>query len=307
MSTEFVSPALHDDFCPFAEQMRAAFDAHFADPYAMTPARHFVWNYWHVPDRYTYLRSELPAVLGRDLANRFMTHLETWALLHTGLRPRVPWLSLYVDGCEQNLHNDAANGRLAYVFSLTRWQERRFSGGETLLLRPQDRRELTQSRSRADLVQTVPAEFNRLVLFDDRLPHGVTRLSGSMAPQQCRVVIHGHLLESDPVAIGPLPAEAFIPHAGLLAERLGEIGDGTGNDVDGVCTFRVDIDRSGAAGKVHMLTDLAWAFGSEGEKRKRAAIDQAQTLLQTLQGLPAAPAPSVVIAALRFGRESRRF
>ena len=31
-----------------------------------------------------------------------------------------PYLSLYVSGCRQNLHDDAKNGRFAFVYSLTR-------------------------------------------------------------------------------------------------------------------------------------------------------------------------------------------
>lgn len=46
------------------------------------------------------------------------------------------WLSCYVNGCRQGLHADAPHGPFAFVLSLTRWDERRFSGGETLLLQP---------------------------------------------------------------------------------------------------------------------------------------------------------------------------
>ena len=44
--------------------------------------------------------------------------------------------SCYVSGCHQGLHADAPHGPFAFVLSLTNWEERRFSGGETLLLQP---------------------------------------------------------------------------------------------------------------------------------------------------------------------------
>ena len=46
-------------------------------------------------------------------------------------RVSEPWLSFYVDGCRQELHADVPQGPWAFVFSLTRWDERPFEGGET--------------------------------------------------------------------------------------------------------------------------------------------------------------------------------
>jgi|CXWL01.1.fsa_nt_gi hypothetical protein len=300
----FESPAIHDEFCGFAPEMRAAFEAHFADPYAMTPPQHFIWNYWHVPGRYTYLRSELAAVLGRDLASRFMRHLETWSLLRYGLKPRVPWLSLYVNGCEQGLHNDASNGRLAYVYSLTRWQERRFSGGDTLLLRPEARSAERQTRpsSLGDLMQAVSVDFNRLILFDDRLPHGVARLSGTMAPAEGRLVIHGHLVETEPVLIGALPDEALQSLRGSLVDDLQGIGEQADAALHGVVTLRADVARTGVVANARVLADLGWVLAPEGEARKRTAIAQALSRLESIGPLPQAQAPSVLIAALRWGQ-----
>ena len=36
----------------------------------------------------------------------------------------------------QELHTDADNGPFSFTLSLTRWEERRFTGGETVLLSP---------------------------------------------------------------------------------------------------------------------------------------------------------------------------
>ncbi len=45
-----------DEFMPDADAaaMRAAIEAHFANPARHLPATHMVWNYWYVPGLYTY-------------------------------------------------------------------------------------------------------------------------------------------------------------------------------------------------------------------------------------------------------------
>src|SRR4051812_21073170 len=112
-----------DDFMPAREAaaMRAAIDAHFADPQDHEPGRHQVWNYWHVPQLYTYLRTTPEKVIPQALVLHFYQALTVFAREALGFG-HVTWpnLSLYVDGCEQHLHNDSANGRLGYVYSLTR-------------------------------------------------------------------------------------------------------------------------------------------------------------------------------------------
>lgn len=39
--------------------------------------------------------------------------------------------------CFQELHADNPHGPWAFVLSLTNWEQRRFSGGETVILQPQ--------------------------------------------------------------------------------------------------------------------------------------------------------------------------
>jgi hypothetical protein len=100
--------------------------------------RHQVWNYWYVPGSYTYLRTSPEKVIGPDLAQNFHQRLKTYVYETFGLANTTwPYLSAYVTGCSQALHNDARGGRLGYVYSLTRWDERKFSGGETLLFHEQ--------------------------------------------------------------------------------------------------------------------------------------------------------------------------
>jgi hypothetical protein len=72
------------------------------------------------------------------LVAQFVKRLNSWAGATLGSSTRLnPWLSLYVNGCGQTIHNDASAGQMGFVYSLTKWDERNFLGGETLLFRPE--------------------------------------------------------------------------------------------------------------------------------------------------------------------------
>ena len=220
-----------DDFLParFAEQLRQPIDDHFAEPMLHRPDSHQVWNYWYVPDLYTYLRTQPEKIIPRPLIERFRDALSKWAGETLGLASVTwPYLSLYVDGCQQSLHNDSANGRFGYVYSLT-WDDRKTIGGETIVLREGDlfRSNLSRSAAGWGLYDLISPRFNRLAIFDDRMPHGVQRVEGSMDPLEGRFVLHGHISEGGPVVDGPL-APATIAEAleGSLAETLASLAGG---------------------------------------------------------------------------------
>jgi hypothetical protein len=196
-----------DDFvsAELAAEMRRDIDAHFAEPGAHRAEIHQVWNYWHVPELYTYLRTAPEKVIGRDRVDNFVAALQAWSTATLGMgNVTWPYLSLYVSGCRQALHNDAANGRFAFVYSLTR-DRRRTIGGETFVFREGEafRTRLAESSAGRGFYEVVEPKFNRLVIFDDRLPHAVERVEGSMDPLEGRFVLHGHLSESGTI-IGAL-------------------------------------------------------------------------------------------------------
>src|SRR4051794_24859783 len=94
-----------EQFFDGADEVRAAFEAHFNDAHKHTP-QHQVWNYWYVPEMYTYLRTSPARLMPEALINRFMQRLNDWAMTALGLSsPFHPWMSLYVNGCGQGLHN----------------------------------------------------------------------------------------------------------------------------------------------------------------------------------------------------------
>ena len=98
-------------------------------------------------------------------------------------------------------------GVSAFVYSLTR-DQRRTVGGETLVFREEDpfRSKLAEASAGRRFYDTVAPKFNRLIVFDDRLPHGVERIEGSMDPVEGRFVLHGHLAETG-IIDGALPTE----------------------------------------------------------------------------------------------------
>jgi hypothetical protein len=248
-----------DGFLPedLALAMRRDIDAHFAHPETHRPDSHQVWNYWFVPELYTYLRTDPARILGQDRVAAFHAALREWSTTRLGMAEVTwPYLSLYVAGCRQGWHNDAVNGRFGFVYSLTR-DARRTIGGETLIQRETDpfRANLTTPTAGRGLYETVEPRFNRLVIFDDRLPHAVERIDGSMDPVEGRFVLHGHLREGAAVATGALPAAAV---AGPLNEALARFAGEMAASValyHGPLALRLTIDGSGAVAACDLLLD----------------------------------------------------
>ena len=184
-----------DGFLPaeLALQMRRAIDEHFANPQSHRPETHQVWNYWFVPELYTYLRASPERVIGQEGAAAFYEALRRWSIATLGMANVTwPYLSLCVPGCRQGWRNDSLNGRFGFVYSLTR-DLRRTLGGETLVRREADsfRGNLTQPQAGRGFYETVEPRFNRLLIFDDRLPHAVERIEGAMDPDEAALCCTG--------------------------------------------------------------------------------------------------------------------
>ena len=193
--------------------LRAVFDAHHDDP-RRTHAYRFVWDYWHVPNQYTLLRTPAADYFpARDFA-ALERRLGAYARDELGCAGVTPvWLSCYVEGMRQELHADVPHGPWAFVLSLTRWDERTWTGGETLILKPStldywSSFDADATVERGSLVELVPPKFNRLTVFDPRLPHGVPVVEGVRDPSQGRLVLHGWFNEPEPSLRGALADRA---------------------------------------------------------------------------------------------------
>jgi hypothetical protein len=125
------------DFLDGAQSLRDTFVGRFQRRRAHDE-HSFVWDYWHVPDQYTYFRTPGEHYFPAEQRDALMGRLRAWGteILGCGAVTQ-PWLSYYIDGCVQELHCDVPHGPWAYVLSLTDWDHRGFSGGETVMLRPE--------------------------------------------------------------------------------------------------------------------------------------------------------------------------
>lgn len=253
-----------DDFLPEEDglSMREDIEKHFSNPDQHSPSVHQVWNYWHVPASYTYLRTTPEKVIAREKVERFVERLRTWTAQNLGFAGVTwPYLSLYVPGCVQGLHNDSTNGRLGFVYSLTP-NTRQTIGGETILVQDRDlfRSNLNTAAAGIGLYDLVPPQFNRLVLFDDRIPHAVQRVDGSMDPLEGRIVLHGHISEDGVVAEGALPGEAIQVAVG---SALAEVRDFVDSSVNGPLVFRLQIGATGKVESSRIILDRLASSDSE--------------------------------------------
>jgi len=294
---------LVDDFLPadLANAMRADLEAHFANPHQHRPETHDVWNYWYVPGLYTYLRTRPERVLARDRVEQFVSRLQRWSTEHLGMGSvSWPFLSLYVNGCSQGLHNDSKNGRFGYVYSLTS-PERRTIGGETLLLKEGDlaRRNARAANAGAGLYDLIEPRFNRLVLFDDRLVHGVQRVAGSMDPLDGRCVMHGHIDQTGPIILGALPIEAVRDGISTAIQRFATEKTTSIASYHGPIVFRLTIAADGRVSGLRVLLDRVFDEQSNDARCEVAKINLAEALAQSL--FPAAAGETTVTLPVTFG------
>ncbi len=198
-------------------------------------------------------------------------------------------MSVHVDGVqvdatiqhERAVKFDFHTGPFAFVVNLTpdgchaRAESEKpgwFEGGETVLLRPEildywrgfDGSKGLEADSIVERVD--PAPFGRVVCFDGRVPHSVSRVRGTRDPRRGRLVLTGWFSAPRPSAEGGLaedgaPSEAaaeildaalavaydamdeleLARVAGFLGVRVAVTAAGVVQSVDALCdTLRVD-------------------------------------------------------------------
>ena len=261
-----------DRFAPEASGLRAVFDSRFAAPREAHSER-FVWDYWHVPGQYTALRTPAWTYFPRKLYGQVHNRLVAWGRGHLGCHDiSPPWLSLYVEGCRQELHGDLPHGPWAFVLSLTRWAGRTFRGGETMLVRDevldfwQDFASV-RAVEHGELIRTVAPRFARLTVFDPRIPHGVRPVTGTHDPREGRLVIHGWFVQPRPFISGALPPRALAARIAELTEPLGAWLDGL--PVAGLVSVAFSVDRRGGVAGLRVLSDTTRVPRADEPARKR--------------------------------------
>lgn len=247
-----------DGFFKEAPRLRREFDAVYRNPKQASPGR-FVWDYWHVPGQYTLLRTPAQRFFSQAVFGRFQNELLKFGRENfgcTGITP--PWMSLYVEGCRQQFHGDVPHGPFAFVFSLTP-AKRKFQGGETMLFKSSTLNYWTQFTElngveEGDLVETIAPDFNRLIVFDPRVPHGVTEVRGTHDPRDARLVIHGWFTDPQPAVDGALTRSK----AQQGIERILAAFDSVlpqGSRLHGVISLKMALSASGMVGAVKVLVN----------------------------------------------------
>jgi hypothetical protein len=159
------------------------------------------------------------------------------------------------------MHTDSWHGPFAYVFSLTNWEARKFTGGETFILDTKvldywRRFDASKGLEESSLLTKVPALMNRLTIFDPRLPHGVRPVRGTQDPLEGRVVIHGWFTDQGtPFYTGSMAEEDATDTLNAALEPLYEyIGEECAR-VTGLLNVRIHV--SGTSGQVTRIESIA--------------------------------------------------
>lgn len=292
---------IQERFSSCTDKLRAHFDQRFADPRKARGDR-FVWDYWHVPGQYTALRTPAWEYFPKPLYERWHRQVVAFGREQLGCHDiSPPWLSVYVEGCRQELHADLPHGPFAFVHSLTRWSTRTFRGGQTLLLRDSildhwaSGAHDPESRGLEEdgILESIDAELGRLVVFDPRIPHGVRRVEGTHDPREGRVVLHGWFVQPRPFLQGPHDEHELAEQIEILLGRLPSQLP-AGIPLSGTLTVRFSIAPSGTVSQAKRLISTLRAPLTE-----RALCTQLERwLLRELRTLRFSRAPRSSVATL---------
>jgi hypothetical protein len=250
---------LVDKFSSQASILRAEFEQKFSD--SRSTARHrFVWDLWNVPGQYTALRTPAWEYFSKKAYDTFHQQLVWWGRRNLGCHDvSPPWLSCYVNGCEQRFHGDVPHGHWAFVYSLTPWSTRKFTGGETLLFKESALdffRTFSSSEGLEEpqLIEEIPSKMNRLVVFDPKIPHGVRRVEGNMNPLHGRLVIHGWFVQPRPFIEGPLRTEKLQNSIDELSPTIVQFLSQE-LPIAGLLSLNFSVETNGSVSNVKVLSD----------------------------------------------------
>jgi hypothetical protein len=253
MITDFL---ISNRFYTKAKSLRAVYDTNFS-PADVAHQNRFVWDYWYFENKYVHFRTPAMEYFPPELIKNFTDHLVNWGQRTLGCNSiTAPWLSYYIDGCKQELHGDIPHGPWAYVYSLT-LDPKLFVGGDTLMLREPilnywNNVERFDGLDHQKIFESIRPEFNRLLVFDGRIPHGVSQVQGPRDPRLARVVLHGWFTEPSPYIEGPLrPASSSKVLNQVLQGASQEFADF--ESVSGTLSLRIDVSAKGDVQKISPL------------------------------------------------------
>ena len=162
--------------------------------------------------------------------------------------------------------------------------------------------ESVRSVEMSDVMQLIEPRFNRLTVFDPRIPHGVREVRGTVDPRQGRLVMHGWFVNPRPFISGPLSKAA---PARQIVERIDDLSTTIASTlgtlpVAGLLSLGIAISAAGNVTKVSALSDTTRVAAVYEEQRRKAVAG----LLSHIRRwrLPAAKAPSHLTLPLTFER-----
>lgn len=238
---------------PLSRQLRTHFDSTMSDRHN---SGRFVWDWWHLPGRYTHLRTPAELFFPEELYLKIETGLKQVGRELLGCSEISPiWLSNYVEGCEQRLHADRPHGPWAFVLALN-LKSNTFSGGETVLVRPEilnfwkNPSRTGLSFEEENIVQKIEPKFGRLLIFDPRIPHGVSRVSGTVDPLKGRLVLHGWFTPPNPFIEGSLKPKQIEKVLSAFDENFANFAEPLNT---GTIAYRISIAPRGNVTRVYRL------------------------------------------------------
>ena len=275
---------IQDRFSKQAGRLREEFDRLYQDP-RKADSRRFSWDWWHVPGQYTLLRTPAYAFFTQAVWKKFEQDLLEFGQKQLGCTAITPpWMSCYIDGCRQEVHSDVPHGPFAFVFSISPWKNRKFTGGETLILGDEvldwwSNLTTMPGLEREHLFKTVSSDFNRLTVFDPRVPHGVSEVRGTQDPREGRLVIHGWFTEPKPHIEGSLPVGRSADVINEFVEKTLGAALEVGPELHGTVVLRIKVRPSGEVASVKRLVNTVVS-----QDRGVDALEWTDQLLRALPG-----------------------
>lgn len=195
-----------DRFYPKASELRKHFEDVYSNP-RQGDARRFCFDPWYIEGQFNHLRTPAEDFFPQPILQPFWEYLVGWGRKTLGCQMiSPPWMSLYLSGHFQNWHADNPQGPFAFVYTLSpRWKSGR--GGRTLILKPGildywNQPPLQQGYEANRIYDSLMPKWNRLLVFDPRLPHRVEKVNDVKDPLEGRLVIHGWFVDPRPMIEG---------------------------------------------------------------------------------------------------------
>lgn len=239
-----------DDFLPasLAERLRAVYDERMVLDQLRPQQQRAEWGALEGPPDFRLFRTPastfFPSVLYRELEQTLAAY--GMELGCCGVSPIL--VSYYIEGCNHGWFCPAPKGPLAFVLSLTRWQERGFKGGELVMLQP--------NVWETDETTVMEPRFNRIILFDGRISYAVRQVEGTQDPLDARISLIGWLRQPELCLKGSLTkAEAAPVVAACQAAIHSALGDPA--PAAGTVTVRLEV-----CGRTGAVTDIKWLLNT---------------------------------------------